>query len=1349
MKASLSAQLLLSHLCVGLIPLLLISLLLWNTASKGLDKVSNQGAEAVERAAYNELQLMCQIKEKQIDHFFRDIVGQMHMLRDNPWFVRMYHNLDQAFTEVGKSAESEDGSIHSEIWRHLALQADVVFQDVCTDFDWNNLYLINNEGSIIYSLHKFSDLGQSLARVPLISTSLGKAFAKLRDNPEQTAAFGDYAPYGPLDNEPSAFLITQVKQEKDDRGAAYLAVQPSTSALRNMIKMETARKQTLEAYVVGVDGYMRSDSVLDPENYSRTASFQMGNKVLTKASREAIAGQNGTGIVTDYRGVSVLSSWTPIEIMDIRWALICEIDEHEALAAKMVMEQSGEDAGRGLMQWIAMTLLLTLAIVGVIAWLVARSISRPIVHAAEVAGIIASGDMQQRLNMKREDEIGQMAAALDAMVDKVARNFRQVNGAAELAERMRGEQDVRILAKNVVSFLAGFLSAQMGSLYLADKKGSSLSLVGSYAFNKRKGIDTAIQLGEGIAGQAAAERILISVTDLPSDYVRISSTLGSAVPRNVLALPFLHQEKLVGVLEFASFKEFSDEDIAFLNQIAESIAIVFNAAHSRQEVQELLAETQAQSEELRASNEELEAQTAALKEFQEELKSQQAELEIVNANLKEKSENLVTQKNEIEQRNKELTAAREEVEERSKDLAMASKYKSEFLANMSHELRTPLNSLLLLAKSLADNREGTLSTHQQESAKVIVESGKDLLNLINEILDLSKIEAGRIELDLEEVPLADLTANANTMFRHMAESKGLEFIVSLDSSLPSSIVTDRKRVEQILKNFLGNSIKFTAKGRVGLAIARPAPQTKFRRNDLLPGKTIAFSVSDTGIGIPLDKQKVIFEAFQQADGSTSRKYGGTGLGLSISRELAVLLGGEIQLVSESGKGATFTLYLPCEAGQPSTLDKQKPAEPPLLAEEKQSAPPSAPVPRSQSLADDRAALTVQDRSILIIEDDLKFAKILMDQCRERGFKALTADTGEEGLLLAEQHQPTGIILDIKLPGINGWTVLTSLKTNPATRHIPVHMMSVEEVSREAFKKGAVGFFTKPVDREQIAETFSRFEEISSRKVKKLLVVEDDDKLRRAVIDLVGSGDTVTMEAKTGQEAHDLLRSQQFDCMILDLGLPDCNGIELLRKLAADSSLTVPPVIIHTGRELSRDEEKELNKYSESIIIKNARSEERLLDETTLFLHRMVEELPEQKQEIIAGLQDQEAVFRNRKILLVDDDMRNVFALSNVLEERGMEVLIAEHGRKALDILDKEEQIDLVLMDIMMPEMDGYEATRKIREQKRFRTLPVIALTAKAMKEDREKCIEAGASDYLTKPIDLDRLLSMMRVWLYR
>ncbi|MCI5146480.1 MAG: response regulator, partial [Candidatus Electrothrix sp. AR3] len=561
---------------------------------------------------------------------------------------------------------------------------------------------------------------------------------------------------------------------------------------------------------------------------------------------------------------------------------------------------------------------------------------------------------------------------------------------------------------------------------------------------------------------AALERTLLSIIDLPEDYIRISSTLGDALPYNILAAPFIYEGRLIGVLEFASFREFANAEINFLNDVLDNIAIVFHAAQSRQEVQQLLEETKEQSEELKlqgeelkATNEELESQTLALKEFQEELETQQAELEITNANLKEKSEALLVRKNEIELRNQELVAARGKVEERSKDLALASKYKSEFLANMSHELRTPLNSLLLLAQSLADNREGNLTAHQEEEAKVIAESGRDLLNLINEILDLAKIESGRVEVDVEEILLADLAENAYKLFSHMAKKKVLEFTVTVDPSLPAVICTDRKRLEQILKNFIGNSIKFTSQGKVTLSFAPPAQDTKVQRKGLQPEQTIAISVSDTGIGISPEKQKIIFEAFQQADGSTMRKYGGTGLGLSISKELAYLLGGEIQLISEVGLGSTFTLYLPLESRddrEEGVLRQEKL----IIAEEIY---PKATSPEMEmkllGVVDDRVKLTEEDRSILIIEDDLHFAKILTDQCRQRGFKTLAAETGEEGLQLAEQYQPTGIILDIKLPGIDGWTVLTSLKTNPGTRHIPVHMMSAEEVSREAFKQGAV------------------------------------------------------------------------------------------------------------------------------------------------------------------------------------------------------------------------------------------------------------------------------------------------------
>ncbi|MCI5124187.1 MAG: response regulator [Candidatus Electrothrix sp. AR5] len=621
-------------------------------------------------------------------------------------------------------------------------------------------------------------------------------------------------------------------------------------------------------------------------------------------------------------------------------------------------------------------------------------------------------------------------------------------------------------------------------------------------------------------------------------------------------------------------------------------------------------------------------------------------------------------------------------------------------------------------------------------------------------MDLSKIEAGQIVKDVEEVLLADLAGNAETLFSHMAENKGVAFSVTLADDIPQSIRTDRKRVEQILKNFLGNSMKFTSKGRIDLIFSRMEATAPVRSGTLQPEQSIAISVADTGIGIPAEKQRSIFEAFQQADGSTARKYGGTGLGLSISKELAALLGGEIGLVSEPGKGSAFTLYLPVDVKNPPENEGKQQLEQPLTLKTE-----SVPVPvavRENNLkqqvfavADDRDRLSEGDRVMLIIEDDPRFAEILLEQCHESAFKGLVTDNGEEGLRLAGQYRPSGIILDIRLPGIDGWGVLDSLKSNSRTRHIPVHMMSAEEVSRKAMNLGAIGFLSKPVSREHLAEAFDRFESVINKKIKKLLVVEDDDNLRGVLVDLVGNGDTETFEAGTGKEAEALLGEQRFDCMVLDLGLPDCNGIELLHRMADAADLVVPPVIIYTGRDLSREEEHELNKYSESIIIKDARSQERLLDETSLFLHRMVESMPVQKQQIIAELYDRDKMFQGKKVLLVDDDMRNVFALSGVLEQKGMEVVVAEDGKKALEKLVQEEAIDIVLMDIMMPEMDGYEATRKIREQKQFWKLPVIALTAKAMKDDRDKCLKAGASDYLAKPVDVERLLSMMRVWLYR
>jgi tubulin-specific chaperone A len=1319
---NLSAKLVASHLGLGLMALLFISFIFWMIASNALETVGRQGAAAVERVAYDELQAVCRTKEKQLIDLFTRMNRQLQMISSNPWVAEAALTFNEAFVKADRSQGLES-------WQILVRKYDALFSNVCTSLNWQDLFLISSTGSVVYSAGKGAELGLSLTREPLRSSSLGRAFAGLRSTTEAEMKFGDFAPYPPRRNEPAAFLITRVRH--NEQVAAYLALQVNQGSIQKIMESSfpQGRGRTLEAYLVGDDGRMRSDSLLDPNHYSLAASFRQDNKVVTEAAQHALSNESGAGIIKNYRGATVLSAWMPVNIFGTRWALICEIDAGEAMKAKTGIKETLKQADENMLRCGSAALLLTVLVIALIAYHIARSINKPIMHAAQAAEAIASGDFSQRLNMRRSDEIGLMAEALDHTAERVAVNLWHKTGIAELAAQTRDKMDMRELAQSIITCLAKHLDAPTAALYLLDKDEQHLVLTGTYAFSRRKALNDRIRIGEGLAGQAARERGMILLSEVPEDYMRISSSLGEAAPRSILAAPFVHEGKLMGVLEFASFKEFSDPALDFLRNVLESVAVAFASAQSRQ-VQELLEETQRQAEELRQHSAELLAANEKLAAQSAELQAVQAELEASNADLEEKSQALTEQKEELEQRNAELLRAREDLEHRSKELALASKYKSEFLANMSHELRTPMNSLLLLARSLSANKDGNLTPNQEQAAEIIVEAGEDLLNIIDEILDLAKIEAGRVRKHLEEVLLADLADNAHAMFSHMAAAKGLAFKLFIDTALPDSIITDRTRLEQILKNFISNSLKFTAKGEVRLSFAWPEATTKFRNKDLTAEQVIAISVADTGIGIPVEHQQAIFEAFQQADGSTARKYGGTGLGLSISRELAALLGGEIHLQSEPGQGAVFTLYLPLAAA-----DLPPAEEEPVIED---AAPP---------LTDDRSRIAEGEKNILVIEDDQQFAKFVLHQCHKYGFKVLAAVTGEEGLELADSFQPAGIILDIGLPGIDGWTVLQSLKANARTRHIPVHIVSATEASSEAFKLGAVGFLSKPVDQDQLQEVFIRFEGVTSRQLAKLLVAGDDS-LRAAVTDLTKRGDTRTREAKTGEEVCELLAAHRFDCMILDLALADCNAIDLLRQLAEEESLTVPPVIIYTSRELSRDEEKELNSYSESIIVKNAHSKERLLDETNLFLHRVAGQLPPKRPRHPAELHDRDSLFADKKVLLVDDDMRNVFALSNALQEKGVRVIVAEDGCKALEALEREPETDLVLMDIMMPEMDGYEATRQIRRQPQFKKLPIIALTAKAMKEDRQKCIEAGASDYLAKPIDLERLLSMMRVWLY-
>ena len=929
---------------------------------------------------------------------------------------------------------------------------------------------------------------------------------------------------------------------------------------------------------------------------------------------------------------------------------------------------------------------------------------------------------------------------------------------------MQGEQNIETLCNIIISYIAEYLNTQIGALYIAGEDGR-LWLTGSYAYSRRKNLSNEYKPGEGIVGQAAVEKKHILITNCPDDYVSIYSGLGEAVPKNILVYPLLMENTVKGVIELGAFHKFPDSVFTFLGQVSEGIAIALNSIASRKKVVTLLEKTQAQAEELqtqqeelRASNEELEAQTSALEESKSKLQEQQEELKTTNEELEEKTQHLEDQKRDIEAKNRELKKAQRTVEEKARDLELSGKYKSEFLANMSHELRTPLNSILLLSKHLANNKDGSLTEDHVESVKSIHSSGSDLLDLINEVLDISKVEAGKMELHIDDMDLRDFASAMKRNFQPIAAEKKLSLNIVIEDGLPDYVRTDRQRVEQIVKNFLSNALKFTTKGSVALRIGRPdcqkAVEAGLQKKGLDPAKTVAFSVIDTGMGIPAEKQKMIFEAFQQADGTTSRKYGGTGLGLSIARAFAKLLGGDVCMESTQGKGSEFILYL-LEIFETKIESKIETGN--LKLETKKAGPESRTSQQRVSagkkdvledIEDDRKTTTPEDKSILIIEDDPAFLKILRNLTREHSFKCLVAANGETGLQFADYYKPSAIILDIGLPGINGWAVMARLKDNPETRHIPVHFISAVDKKSDALKMGAIDFLTKPVNQEAIDHMYEKLNKMISKPIKELLVVEDNKQQAESIVKVLGNGDIRITVASTAGDAHNQLLSGKFDCMILDLRLPDMSGIELLRKIRNDETLTQIPIIVYTGKELSKQERATIDEYAESTIIKGVDSHQRLLDETTLFLHRVEADLPEEQQKILRMMHDKEEIMTSKKILVVDDDMRNVFSLKKVLEDKGIKVLAGKNGKESIECLNNNPDIDLVLMDIMMPEMDGYEAMEEIRKQKRFKKLPIIALTAKAMKGDRAKCIEAGANDYLAKPVDSDRLFSMLRVWLY-
>ncbi|WP_454191440.1 response regulator [Paenibacillus sp. Marseille-Q7038] len=990
--------------------------------------------------------------------------------------------------------------------------------------------------------------------------------------------------------------------------------------------------------------------------------------------------------------------------------------------------------------YIVWFILIFLSII--LSIFVSKSIVQPVKQVVSAISDIASTELSQksrRIHVKSKDEIRDLAKATNRLLERHENDNWLQTSIGEVVVSYQGVSELSTLSNAIVTKLAHLLDASYGVFY--HRSGNHLVKTSSYAANGPEAGTEQFWIGEGLVGQAALENRLMILDSVPEDHVKIATGLGDSSPRHIMIFPIEYEGEVEGVIEFASLHPFTTLHQQLVDQARDIIGVAIHSVLSQMEVKRLLEQSQVMSEELQVQT--------------EELKTQSEKLEHNNLELMKRTKQVEAQMRKIEEIKEKVEKQNIVLEQQAADLMTASKYKSEFLANMSHELRTPLNSLLILSDILMSNKEGNLTVKQVDFLRTIHSSGNDLLHLIDDILDLSKIEAGQMKVEMDSVFIDDVKESMRRSFEPMALKKQIEFRVTMDENLPDTIFTDSHRLQQILKNLLSNAIKFTSKGSVSLHVSGTNHGIPFL-GQTEQNKMIAFTVKDTGIGIPPDKKETIFEAFQQADGSTSRKYGGTGLGLAISKELASLIGGYIEFESVEGEGSTFTLYVPEEQSMYIELPEQVAFSDTLPSDHARTEnllAPSIEITDPELLCDgavkdDRYHIEPGDRVILIIEDDENFAKIMLDMARSRHFKGIVALQGDQGLALAHAYKPDAIMLDIQLPVLDGWTILEKIKQHPELRHIPVHIISVVDESKQGFTMGAMAYLKKPVNKDQIEDALSQMESFINRDLKQLLIIEDDDGLRESMVELIQHNDVAITAVSTGAEALRVLDREHFDCMVMDLGLSDISGFDLLDQIRTNPKLKQLPIIIYTGKELDRTEEIELKKYAESIIVKNVKSQERLFDETALFLHRVESNLPEDRRKILKKLYNDEVALEGKHILLIEDDIRNVFSLVSILESYHLNVTFAENGREALELLEQNPNFDLILTDIMMPEMDGYETMRAIRSMPDLHSIPIIALTAKAMKGDRQRCIDAGASDYITKPIDKEKLLSILKVWLY-
>jgi len=1315
--------------------------------------------------SFDKLDTIQSLRKRQVESAFKRFFNDLETVCASQRLHSLIDDLE-GYRHRAEVPSSSPFPVQTPEYETIAEKYRGSYLEYLETYGYHDLKVISSlSGHVMFTVAGERDLGANLVYGRYQDSGLTAVWREVVNTGK--VAVIDFAAYEPSNGLVSLFIGAPI-YNKSGALESVVVLQLGPTFINTIMDSREGMGETGESYLIrwffatekfefrsnmqtmGGGKYIIGYKMINPPEYWHDA---------VKANEE-----QGHGLYIDSAGKKVLVAYDYLEIPGVEWYQISKIDKSEVIAPLLTLLSKGGPV----------TILLCLFIFGC-AWIFSRKIVRPIKADVEFAKAISDGDLEASIDLQQKDELGVLASTLNEM----AINLRELDwlkrGKEGLDDQLRGESDLTILGANFISFMVDHMGGQLGAFYLFRE--NVLELVASHAFTDRSGNFNRLALGEGLIGQAAREQRMIVFSDIKDGAPEYNYGVDQKVPHHFMVAPFLFEGKIVGAFLIGSFHPFSRLHRNFVEQNLESVAIFINMAQSRQTIEalyekaqqqqdELLvvnkgleaqtralkeseAELQAQQEELRVTNEELEERSEALQDSQAELQAQQEELRVINEDLQERTETLERQKAALRQKTADLVKAQKEIEKKAAELERGSKYKSEFLANMSHELRTPLNSILILSQILATNKQNNLDQKQMEAARTINSSGAELLTLINEILDLSKVEAGKIELFVEEVGIDRLVADVQRLFKNIAEEKQLTFEIVVDDALPKTIYTDGQRVQQILRNLLTNAFKFTHSGMVSLLISRPPSPLA----SLLGGadSLIAFAVKDQGIGIPLKQQEEIFKAFQQADGSTSRTYGGTGLGLSISKELTRLLGGTIHLESSEGKGSTFTFILPEQAPEGIGEVGREAKKPDVSS--RQEPPPKktalgAGAADEKEVKDDRAHIGTGEKVLLIIEEDRRTALALSDFAREHGFRCILAESGEQGLHYADFYQPSAIMLDTDLPGIDGWEVMTRLKENPGLRHIPLYFVSAAGNALDAMRQGAIGFLTKPVSLETAAEAFRKIDAIITKQVSRLLIVEDDKVQAEAIKKLVGNTDVQTTIVAAGKKALQELETGEYECMILDLGLEDMTGFELLDKIHSREVSTAVPVIVYTGRDLTREEEEKLRKYTDSIIIKGAKSPERLLEESALFLHRAEADLPAPQLEKLRKVYPKDGIFADKTILVVDDDMRNVFALTNLLEDKGVKVVIARDGLESLEKVKLHPEIDLVLMDIMMPRMDGFEAISKIRAQPENGELPIIALTAKAMKGDRTKCIEAGANDYLAKPVDTDKLLSILKVWLY-